>query len=118
MSFNCLEDVESIVPVSPLHLAAYNGHCEALRVLSETLVNLDVRDAAGRTALHLAAERGHTDCVEVLACHGASCVLKERRHKWTPLHVAAASGYTDCLHVLIDSGEKADSVDIMDSQGQ
>lgn len=75
-------------PSLPPFPQAYNGHCEALRVLSETLVNLDVRDAAGRTALYLAAERGHTDCVEVLACHGASCVLKERHHKWTPLHVA------------------------------
>uniref|UniRef100_A0A8C8IR10 Ankyrin repeat domain 52 n=1 Tax=Oncorhynchus tshawytscha TaxID=74940 RepID=A0A8C8IR10_ONCTS len=100
MSFNCLGDVESSVPVSPLHLAAYNGHCEALGVLSETLVSLDVRDAGGHTALYLAAQRGHAQCVEVLLSHGASCHLKERRRKWTPLHVAASNGQTDCLLML------------------
>ncbi|XP_057245480.1 serine/threonine-protein phosphatase 6 regulatory ankyrin repeat subunit C-like, partial [Malurus melanocephalus] len=88
MSFNCLEDVESSVPVSPLHLAAYNGHCEALKALAETLVNLDVRDQRGRTALYLATERGATACVQVLTSHGASALLKERKRKWTPLHAA------------------------------
>uniref|UniRef100_A0A4W5NNA9 Ankyrin repeat domain 52 n=1 Tax=Hucho hucho TaxID=62062 RepID=A0A4W5NNA9_9TELE len=118
MSFNCLGDVESSVPVSPLHLAAYNGHCEALGVLSETLVSLDVRDAGGRTALYLAAQRGHAQCVEVLLSHGASCHLKERRRKWTPLHVAASNGQTDCLLMLVNRGEKADVIDIVDIQGQ
>uniref|UniRef100_A0A8C7MWV7 Ankyrin repeat domain 52 n=1 Tax=Oncorhynchus kisutch TaxID=8019 RepID=A0A8C7MWV7_ONCKI len=129
MSFNCLGDVESSVPVSPLHLAAYNGHCEALGVLSETLVSLDVRDAGGHTALYLAAQRGHAQCVEVLLSHGASCHLKERRRKWTPLHVAgvcvcctllggshvhiftplSSNGQTDCLLMLVNRGEKADA---------
>uniref|UniRef100_A0A452SSU8 Ankyrin repeat domain 52 n=1 Tax=Ursus americanus TaxID=9643 RepID=A0A452SSU8_URSAM len=118
MSFNCLEDVESTIPVSPLHLAAYNGHCEALKTLAETLVNLDVRDHKGRTALFLATERGSTECVEVLTAHGASALIKERKRKWTPLHAAAASGHTDSLHLLIDSGERADITDVMDAYGQ
>ncbi|KAJ7999539.1 hypothetical protein DPEC_G00195470 [Dallia pectoralis] len=118
MSFNCLGDVESCVPVSPLHLAAYNGHSGALAVLSETLVSLDIRDAAGRTALYLAAQRGHSQCVEVLLSHGASCHIKERRHKWTPLHIAASNGQTDCLLMLVNRGEKADIIDVVDAQGQ
>ncbi|NWW46278.1 ANR52 phosphatase, partial [Pedionomus torquatus] len=118
MSFNCLEDVESTIPVSPLHLAAYNGHCEALKTLAETLVNLDVRDHKGRTALYLATERGSTECVEVLTSHGASALVKERKRKWTPLHAAAANGNTDSLHLLIDSGERADITDVMDIHGQ
>ncbi|KAI4895489.1 hypothetical protein NFI96_016425 [Prochilodus magdalenae] len=118
MSFNCLGDVESSVPVSPLHLAAYNGHCDALRVLSETLVSLDVRDSGGRTALYLAARKGHASCVEVLLAHGASSILKERRRKWTPLHVAAASGQTDCMYMLMSRAEKADLIDLADVQGQ
>uniref|UniRef100_A0A674G8U6 Ankyrin repeat domain 52 n=1 Tax=Taeniopygia guttata TaxID=59729 RepID=A0A674G8U6_TAEGU len=118
MSFNCLEDVESSVPVSPLHLAAYNGHCEALKALAETLVNLDVRDHKGRTALYLATERGASECVQVLTSHGASALVKERKRKWTPLHAAAANGNTDSLHLLIDSGERADITDVMDIHGQ
>ncbi|KAJ8358548.1 hypothetical protein SKAU_G00150730 [Synaphobranchus kaupii] len=118
MSFNCLGDIESTIPASPLHLAAYNGHCEALRVLSETLVSLDTCDSAGRTALLLAAQRGHAPCVEVLLGHGASCLLQENRRKWTPLHVAAAIGQTDCLRLLVKSGEKADLADITDARGE
>uniref|UniRef100_A0A452H643 Uncharacterized protein n=1 Tax=Gopherus agassizii TaxID=38772 RepID=A0A452H643_9SAUR len=118
MSFNCLEDVESTIPVSPLHLAAYNGHCEALKTLAETLVNLDVRDHKGRTALYLATERGSTECVEVLTSHGASALVKEKKKKWTPLHAAAAYGNTDSLHLLIDNGERADITDVMDIHGQ
>ncbi|KAI2644762.1 Serine/threonine-protein phosphatase 6 regulatory ankyrin repeat subunit C [Labeo rohita] len=66
MSFKCVEDVESCVPVSPFHLAAYNGHNEALQVLSETLVNVDIQDSRGHTALYMAALRaanGQTDCL-------------------------------------------------------
>uniref|UniRef100_A0A8C5MED3 Ankyrin repeat domain 52 n=1 Tax=Leptobrachium leishanense TaxID=445787 RepID=A0A8C5MED3_9ANUR len=118
MSFNCLEDVESTVPVSPLHLAAYNGHCDALKTLAETLVNLDVRDHKGRTALYLATERGSTECVEVLTSHGASPILKDRKKKWTPLHVAASSGNTDCLHLLIDCSDRPDIADVVDAHGQ
>lgn len=87
-------------------------------MLAETLVSLDVRDAGGRTALYWAAQRGHAPCVELLLAHGASCLLKEGRRKWTSLHAAAANGHTECLHLLIDSGEKADITDITDLQGQ
>uniref|UniRef100_G1S6Y0 Ankyrin repeat domain 52 n=1 Tax=Nomascus leucogenys TaxID=61853 RepID=G1S6Y0_NOMLE len=135
MSFNCLEDVESTIPVSPLHLAAYNGHCEALKTLAETLVNLDVRDHKGRTALFLATERGSTECVEVLTAHGASALIKERKRKWTPLHAAGfpvlagssllllpfcrtplmlaiMNGHVDCVHLLLEKGSTADAADL------
>ncbi|XP_029007428.1 serine/threonine-protein phosphatase 6 regulatory ankyrin repeat subunit C-like [Betta splendens] len=118
ISFNCLEEVESNVPVSPLHLAAYYGHCEALRLLCETLVSLDVRDIEGRTALHLAAQRGFAPCVEVLLKHQAFFTLKEHKHKWTALHVAAAMGQIDCLLLLVNMEQSADIIDNTDIQGQ
>lgn len=74
--------------ISILPPQAYNGHCEALHSLCETLVSLDVRDIEGRTALHLAAQRGFAQCVEELLKHQASCTLKEPKHKWTALHAA------------------------------
>ncbi|XP_042262853.1 serine/threonine-protein phosphatase 6 regulatory ankyrin repeat subunit C isoform X1 [Thunnus maccoyii] len=118
ISFNCLEEVESNIPVSPLHLAAYYGHCEALRLLCETLVSLDVRDIEGQTALHLAARRGFTPCVEVLLKHQASYTLKEHKHKWTALHAAAAEGQVDCLLLLVNREQSADVIDSPDTQGQ
>ncbi|KAM7422340.1 hypothetical protein PAMA_010414 [Pampus argenteus] len=118
ISFNCLEEVESNIPVSPLHLAAYYGHCEALRLLCETLVSLDVRDIEGQTALHLAAQRGFAPCVEVLLKHQASYTLKEHKHKWTALHAAAAEGQMDCLLLLVNGEQSADIIDSPDTQGQ
>ncbi|XP_035811712.1 serine/threonine-protein phosphatase 6 regulatory ankyrin repeat subunit C-like isoform X2 [Amphiprion ocellaris] len=118
ISFNCLEEVESNIPVSPLHLAAYYGHCEALRLLCETLVSLDVRDIEGQTALHLAAQKGFSTCVEVLLKHQASYTLKEHKHKWTPLHAAAAEGQVDCLLLLVNREQSADVIDSQDTRGQ
>lgn len=75
--------VWSFIHGSPTPLQAYNGHCEALKTLAETLVNLDVRDHKGRTALFLATERAPLS-VEVLTAHGRLCPHQERKRKWTP----------------------------------
>ncbi|XP_048474837.1 serine/threonine-protein phosphatase 6 regulatory ankyrin repeat subunit C-like, partial [Rhincodon typus] len=117
-TFDSLNETESVVTASPLHLAAYNGQSEALKVLVGTLVNLDVRDRTGRTPLYIAAQRGHADCVDVLIRHGASILLKEQLTKGTSLHVAAANGRTDCLHLMIDSVTDAEVLNAVDAQGQ
>uniref|UniRef100_A0A673H9Q6 Serine/threonine-protein phosphatase 6 regulatory ankyrin repeat subunit C-like n=1 Tax=Sinocyclocheilus rhinocerous TaxID=307959 RepID=A0A673H9Q6_9TELE len=102
----------------PFHLAAYNGHSEALQVLSETLVNVDIQDPRGHTALYMAALRGHGPCVELLLLQGASYAIREHIHRWTPLHASAASGQTDCLLMMLQRDEKNDIFDLMDIHGQ
>lgn len=76
-------------PASPLQ--AYNGHHQALEVLLQSLVDLDIRDEKGRTALDLAAFRGHTECVEALINQGASIFVKDDVTKRTPLHASGGS---------------------------
>ena len=78
-------------------LQAYNGHHQALEVLLQSLVDLDIRDEKGRTALDLAAFKGHTECVEALINQGASIFVKDNVTKRTPLHASGRyrqeSGY-------------------------
>uniref|UniRef100_A0A8C2ZUZ6 Ankyrin repeat domain 52 n=1 Tax=Cyclopterus lumpus TaxID=8103 RepID=A0A8C2ZUZ6_CYCLU len=124
ISFNCLEEVESNIPVSPLHLAAYYGHCEALRLLCETLVSLDLRDMEGRTALHLAT-RGGVYCVHILLEKGAKADAADKKgftalHRASPgfsrwfffpsqliscvLLLQAILGSEDCVSALLEHG--------------
>ncbi|ROJ48019.1 Serine/threonine-protein phosphatase 6 regulatory ankyrin repeat subunit C, partial [Anabarilius grahami] len=114
---------------SPVHYAAargdkhnlklaYNGHTEALQVLSETLVNVNLEDSRGHTALYMAALRGHGPCVELLLLQGASYAIREHIHRWTSLHASAANGQTDCLLMLLKRAEKNDIIDLMDVHGQ
>uniref|UniRef100_A0AAX7SKW3 Ankyrin repeat domain 52a n=1 Tax=Astatotilapia calliptera TaxID=8154 RepID=A0AAX7SKW3_ASTCA len=117
MSFNALGDIESSIPVSPLHLAV-SGHWQALRVLTETAAYVDMQDAAGRSVLYLAAQKGYARCVEVLLAQGASCLLNDNRLMWTPIHVSAVNGHSDCLRMMIDYGEEGDLTNMADKFGQ
>ncbi|KAF7243767.1 Serine/threonine-protein phosphatase 6 regulatory ankyrin repeat subunit B [Varanus komodoensis] len=96
---NIFEESDSTATKSPLHLAAYNGHHQALEVLLQSLVDLDIKDEKGRTALDLAAFKGHTECVEALINQGASILVKDNVSQRTPLH---ASGSESCIEVLLE----------------
>jgi len=67
---------------------AYHGHHQALEVLVQSLLDLDVRTAQGHTPLDLAAFKGHVECVDVLINQGASILVKDYTLKRTPIHAA------------------------------
>lgn len=113
-----LSDSDNRATISPLHLAAYHGHHQALEVLVQSLLDLDVRNSSGRTPLDLAAFKGHVECVDVLINQGASILVKDYILKRTPIHAAATNGHSECLRLLIGNAEPQNAVDIQDGNGQ
>lgn len=113
-----LNDADTRAPISPLHLAAYHGHHQALEVLVQSLLDLDVRNSTGRTPLDLAAFKGHVECVDVLINQGASILVKDYVVKRTPIHSAAINGHSECLRLLIGNADIQTAVDIHDGNGQ
>ena len=99
---------------SSMHLAAMNGHCEAVTALiamatpSEKLQIMFCQDAVGETPLSLASCNGHSTCVQAIR-EGLRCttltfssLLTVRNFRGeTPLHLAAANGQVECIHALL-----------------
>ncbi|XP_039478411.1 serine/threonine-protein phosphatase 6 regulatory ankyrin repeat subunit A-like [Oreochromis aureus] len=113
-----LSDSESHAPISPLHLAAYHGHCGALEVLLSSLLDVDVRSPEGCTPLILACSRGHQECVSLLLHHGASPMTRDYIHQQTAIHTAAVNGHPECLRLLLNNNDQHIDVDAQDSNGQ
>uniref|UniRef100_A0A7N6A328 Ankyrin repeat domain 28b n=1 Tax=Anabas testudineus TaxID=64144 RepID=A0A7N6A328_ANATE len=113
-----LSGSETHAPISPLHLAAYHGHCGALEVLLSSLLDVDVRSPEGWTPLSLACASGHQECVSLLLHHGASPMTRDYTHKKTAIHAAAMNGHPECLRLLMSSNTQHINVDVQDTNGQ
>lgn len=91
--------------LTPLHLAAYQGHAEAADALLQAGAPVDTRSAHGEmTALHWAGGNGHVDLVEALLAKGADLSLAASNGH-TVLHFAASRGYDSMLPVLLDASD-------------
>ena len=79
--------------------AAAAGDLAAVRCLIGTGVDLETRDAAGRTALMHAAHGGHTAVVRALAVAGADIEVRDARN-WSALMIAAHEGRLPSVRLL------------------
>ncbi|XP_069186760.1 transient receptor potential cation channel subfamily A member 1 homolog isoform X2 [Procambarus clarkii] len=91
--------------LTPLHVAAKNGHWKACSELVKAGANLEDKDASGLTPLHWAAKMGFSECCKKLLEHKASINNKNNKGN-TPLHLLCASGKEkpECAKLLIDHG--------------
>lgn len=100
--------------VTPLFLAAKEGHDECVRLLIEAGASVDGIGVVANalTPLWVATYAGHKNCVKRLVAAGANLNTKFPE---TPLFIAAREGRADCLKILIEAGS---CVNVTNSRGQ
>ncbi|XP_069938548.1 ankyrin repeat, PH and SEC7 domain containing protein secG-like isoform X2 [Cherax quadricarinatus] len=100
----CLQAKDS-EGLTPLHVAAKNGHWKICNELVEAGANIEERDSHGSTPLHWAAKMGFTECCRKLLEHNVSINSVNNKGN-TPLHLLCASGKekTDCARLLTEYG--------------
>jgi ankyrin repeat protein len=86
-----------------LHLAAYFGVDNAIRILSSN--SPDLKDSCGRTPLSLAAERGHEAVVQQLITSSKVDADSKNEGGRTPLSYAAERGYEAIVQLLLASSK-------------
>uniref|UniRef100_A0AAQ5XAS1 Ankyrin repeat domain 6b n=1 Tax=Amphiprion ocellaris TaxID=80972 RepID=A0AAQ5XAS1_AMPOC len=88
---------------SPLHLAAYKGHIEVVRILLKAGCDLDIQDDGEQTALHRAAVVGNGDIISALIQEG--CALdRQDKDGNTALHEVSWHGFSQSVKLLVKAG--------------
>ena len=87
--------------VTPLHLAAAEGHAEVVELLLRASAAPDAKDYGGSTPLHAAARGGHLETARALLAHDARPSPMNDAGD-TPLHEAARGGHHEVARLLLD----------------
>ncbi|MGI0150249.1 MAG: ankyrin repeat domain-containing protein [Thermoplasmata archaeon] len=96
---------------TPLGLAAFFGHLDAVKVLLESGADVNLRAPSqfANTALDAAVAGDHADVVRtLLAARGDPNVRSEANY--TSLHKAAAHGNLEIVRMLLDAGADAKAI--------
>ncbi len=103
--------------MKPLHMAAWNGKVEIVRMLIDAGADVNAQDDEEDTKctpLHYAAFNGHEEIVRMLIDAGANLNVQNGSDS-TPLHDAAQNEQVKVIKILIDAGARKD---IKDEWGQ
>ncbi|GMI13946.1 hypothetical protein TrLO_g7624 [Triparma laevis f. longispina] len=86
--------------ITPLHLAAAHGQCEAVMLLLTSGAPINTRDRNGRTPLHMAAETGGTHVTRVMMLCGANKNMWDDKGR-TPFDYAVLAGRKSTTESLL-----------------
>ncbi|KFA80419.1 hypothetical protein S40288_10315 [Stachybotrys chartarum IBT 40288] len=84
-----------------LHMLAYFGVEEAMKVILQTTGKEDTKNSYGRTPLSYATENGHQVIAQLLLAIGKVDVDSKDQDGWTPLIYAAENGHKDIVQLLL-----------------
>lgn len=92
----------------PLHWAAIQNQVVVVTRLVQRGMQVDMRDAGGRTPLMAAASFGNEAVADALIALGADMRAGDRRSGDTPLHYAARAGQAEIVRLLLSRGIESD----------
>jgi len=82
-----------------MHLAAWNGKTNVIRLLLDSGAYIDWKDSVEQTCLHLAAQRGHFETLEELLGRGADVYARDALGR-TVLQLAKQSDRATCARLI------------------
>lgn len=95
-------DFKDTNKVTPLLLAAQNGHERVVKLLVDAQgVDPGSRDSGGRTPLSLAAQNGHKEVTRLLLARDGIDADSKDSHGVTPLLLAAHEGHEAVVQLLL-----------------
>ncbi|KAM3433601.1 hypothetical protein MY4824_005905 [Beauveria thailandica] len=91
--------------VTGLHLAAYIGIEDTVRMLLKDWQDIDQKDSHSQTPLMYAAESGYESIVRLLLAMEKVDVNAKDHYGWTPLSIAAMNGHKSIVELLLATGK-------------
>ena len=98
---------------TPIHRAAYRGHLEILKFLTENNGGanfVNAKNSNGMTPIHNAVSMGHLEIVKYLIEKGAEVDAQNKSNDMTPIHFAASKGYLEIVKCLAENGAEIDLI--------
>ena len=84
--------------MTPVYIAAYKGHADAIAVLKAAGANMDTPMPTGETPVFVAALKGHVSAIAALKAAGAN--MDTPVNGMTPVYAAASKGHADAITAL------------------